>query len=1097
MIKVCCHLAPIPHSGNIHRSILNSSTSNETENTVTTENETPDENEANDTSSPETSEVAGEQPGEQQPDLEEELPEYEPLTPELVEDEAIRGDFMIRWVVVLLAVLLACVSTIESATLIHIRSGQTIMANGYWPPATDTLSSTAEGQPWYNLSWLFDLSIASLYNIGGPILITLAKAILVGVSFWTVVQTSKRGVSTWWGSVCAVLALLACYPYFSAEPVMITICGVGILFYLLNRWQESEFESIPWAIVALMCVWSNLDPRMYLGLGLVVLFAIGRTVGGFLNSDDSSASASTRPVWILTGLCIVASLVNPFLWRSLLSPLALYGSELPGWQTLFSNARGVTEVGYFPLTHSIFWENLNHSSLAGLMLIATAAVCMYLNRSRLDWGHLFVYIGFIGFSLLSSRDLGPTSVVCAVLATLNAQEWYRNSFRQTYSIETSELIFTRGGRAVTVVALAGLAYLAVGSRLSESPWWQVGFGFHEQLQNEIDAVSQSMEESFDDRPFHFGLRQGDLLVWVGKKSFIDSRLSLFTSDTPSVLDKFLQARSALFLPLTQSEVPKTPEEAEQRSRKWKDILDEYKIAWAVASLHGIVPDYLSHFSLMVAEQEWKMVGLGPYSSTYCRLDVDRDGMEEYRDKLTVDFLKQAFKDDIESKDIAVREDWAQPATFYQKYLTRARSPMPNPIRQALHYREYFRLADRGGLQLNPRLSIALSHLIIRNVNAGLVDDFQQADGYRALGAAYEILRLNESEISRLSGGGYSSERRFYQAVQALSQALVIEPNHLATRRYLQNIYVTQRRVDLVLRELKRIKEIQSKAGISIEENVLEQDRQREESLTAALANIRGQIGKLLEQNPDYLRAANLAYRNGCTLYALELLNQDPNLLLQNPRAQLLQAALLMESGQGDQAYQILGKLEGVAEQASFREWRTPAALSSLGHGEYSRANSIWTRDALDAERSQMTAAMQTLPFIGRQSSWPMNQTRSAASVLDRLPRRSAQQWFNVALNALESGETSKAGEHLKHMIEIFPETELRPLVQFYLYQVTDELIDLTAPSDWIPVDNELYPDPNQKLAEVTTKSPSPSGTTNEPAAKEITTPKPLTAPLPQ
>lgn len=1097
MIQVCCHLMPIPHSRNVHGSILNSSTSNEIENTVTTENETPDENSANNTDSPETSDEASDQPAEQQPELDEELPEYEPLTPELVEDEAIRGDFMIRSVVVLLAVLLACVSTIESATLTHIRAGQTIMANGYLPPATDSLSSTAEGQPWYNLSWLFDLSIAILYNIGGPILITLAKAVLVGVSFWFVVQTSKRGVSTWWGSVCAVLALLACYPYFSAQPVMITICGVGLLFYLLNRWQESEFESTPWAIVALICVWSNLDPRMYLGLGLVALFAFGRTVGGFLNSDDSTASNSTRPVWILTGLCLVATLVNPFLWRSLLSPLSLYGSELPGWQTLFSNARGVTEVGYFPLTHTIFWENLNHSSLAGLMLIATAAACIYLNRSRLDWGHLFVYIGFVGFSLLSSRDLGPTSVVCAILATLNAQEWYRNNFRQTYSIETNELIFTRGGRAVTVIALAGLAYLAVGSRLSESPWWQVGFGFHAQLQNEIDAVSQSMDESFDDRPFHFGLRQGDLLIWAGKKSFIDSRLSLFTGGTsPSVLDKFRQVRSALFLPLTQSEAPKTAEEAEKRSRQWKDVLDEYEIAWAVASLHGIVPDYLSHFSLMVAENEWKMVDLGPYNSTYCRLDVDRDGMKEYRNNLSVDFLKQAFKADIESKDIAVREDWAQPATFYQRYLTKARSPMPNSIRQALHYREYFRLAERGGLQLNPRLSIALSHLIIRNVNTGLVDDFQQADGYRALGAAYEILRLNESQISQLSGGGYSSHRRFHQAVQALTQALVIEPNHLPTRRYLQNIYVTQRRVDLVLRELNRIREIQRRLGIVVEENITEQERQREESLNAAIANIRGQIGKLIEQTPDYLGAANLAYRNGCTLYALELLDQDPTLLLENPRAQLLQASLLMEAGQGDHAYQILGKMEGVAEQLSMREWRTPAALSSLGHGEYSRANSIWTRDALDAERSQMTAAMQTLPFVGRQSAWPMTQTSSATSILDRLPRRSAQQWFNVALNALESGETSKAGEHLRHMIEVFPETELRPLVQFYLYQVSDELIDSTAPSDWIPVDNELYPDPNKKASDVKSKATLPAGSTNKPTVQNKS-PKPVAAPLPE
>ena len=34
------------------------------------------------------------------------MPEYEPLTPELVQDEAARGDFMLRWAVVLLAFLM-------------------------------------------------------------------------------------------------------------------------------------------------------------------------------------------------------------------------------------------------------------------------------------------------------------------------------------------------------------------------------------------------------------------------------------------------------------------------------------------------------------------------------------------------------------------------------------------------------------------------------------------------------------------------------------------------------------------------------------------------------------------------------------------------------------------------------------------------------------------------------------------------------------------------------------------------------------------------------------------------------------------------------
>ncbi len=52
------------------------------------------------------------------------LPEYEPLTPELVEDEAIRGDFVIRWATVLLAVLLGWTQVSDTSLLVRIRSAQ-------------------------------------------------------------------------------------------------------------------------------------------------------------------------------------------------------------------------------------------------------------------------------------------------------------------------------------------------------------------------------------------------------------------------------------------------------------------------------------------------------------------------------------------------------------------------------------------------------------------------------------------------------------------------------------------------------------------------------------------------------------------------------------------------------------------------------------------------------------------------------------------------------------------------------------------------------------------------------------------------------------
>jgi hypothetical protein len=49
------------------------------------------------------------------------LPEWEPLSPELLEDEAIRGDFVLRWAVVGVAFLLGCAQFSDARPLTHVR----------------------------------------------------------------------------------------------------------------------------------------------------------------------------------------------------------------------------------------------------------------------------------------------------------------------------------------------------------------------------------------------------------------------------------------------------------------------------------------------------------------------------------------------------------------------------------------------------------------------------------------------------------------------------------------------------------------------------------------------------------------------------------------------------------------------------------------------------------------------------------------------------------------------------------------------------------------------------------------------------------------
>ncbi|MCH7989673.1 MAG: hypothetical protein IID46_11080, partial [Planctomycetes bacterium] len=85
----------------------------------------------------ETSPEGNEAPSEIESEDDDGLPEWEPLTPELVEDEAIRGDFVLRWAVILLALLLGCTKISETATLVHIKSGEYMAGHGVLPPRTD------------------------------------------------------------------------------------------------------------------------------------------------------------------------------------------------------------------------------------------------------------------------------------------------------------------------------------------------------------------------------------------------------------------------------------------------------------------------------------------------------------------------------------------------------------------------------------------------------------------------------------------------------------------------------------------------------------------------------------------------------------------------------------------------------------------------------------------------------------------------------------------------------------------------------------------------------------------------------------------------
>ena len=243
-------------------------------------------------------------------DKEDDLPEWEPLSPEIVEDEAIRGDFMLRWAVILLAFLLGCRHISDTVTLVRIRTGEHLASNGVLPPANDVFSYTATERPWINLGWLFDLMIAGVYGVGGAAGLTMFSAFAAGATFYFLHGITRDDLPTWWTSVCVGIALLMANLQFTVLPQVITLLGVAWMLRGLHAWTQTGKQSTLWCLAGSLAVWSNLDPRAFIGWLILLAWLAGTAIGQKSGRGGIHSNASLKGLAMAVAAGFVALMLT-------------------------------------------------------------------------------------------------------------------------------------------------------------------------------------------------------------------------------------------------------------------------------------------------------------------------------------------------------------------------------------------------------------------------------------------------------------------------------------------------------------------------------------------------------------------------------------------------------------------------------------------------------------------------------------------------------------------------------------------------------------------------------------------------------------------
>jgi hypothetical protein len=275
----------------------------------------------------------------------------------------------------------------DNSLFTHLRTGIDLVRTWH-VPTTDPYSFTSGGEPWVVQSWFASLTYGLADRIGGLSLLRLEQGLLYGLLGLAVGTLARTGVARR-TALAGALAVGIGAAYWSPRPLAFGLLGMAATILVVERRKPW------WWLVPIVWVWVNSHGSFVLGLGWLVLVALGQWL------DDREVRVLPWLGGFVAGLAVAC--VNPLGPRLLVFPFVVLDRR-----AAFAE---VAEWKPPPLVRP-------GPALAVACLLGVAIVCV-VRRSRLRWRDGLPFAAFAVSGLVAQRNLPMAGVVAApVLAHL-------------------------------------------------------------------------------------------------------------------------------------------------------------------------------------------------------------------------------------------------------------------------------------------------------------------------------------------------------------------------------------------------------------------------------------------------------------------------------------------------------------------------------------------------------------------------------------------------------------------------------------------------------------------------------------------------------